>query len=36
VRQILTSSKQQAIEVIDLTYGDDGDSKGDDGNHTEV
>ena len=32
VRRILASSKQ----VIDLTRDDDGDSEGDDGNHTEV
>jgi hypothetical protein len=35
VRQILASPKR-AIEVIDLTCGDDGDSEGDNGNHTEV
>jgi hypothetical protein len=35
VRQVLASPKR-AIEVIDLTCGDDGDSEGDNGNHTEV
>jgi hypothetical protein len=35
VRQILASPKR-VIEVIDLTYDDDGDSEGDDGNYTEV
>jgi hypothetical protein len=35
VRQILASLKR-AIKVINLTYYDDGDSKGDDGSHTEV
>jgi hypothetical protein len=35
VRQILASPKR-AIEVIDLTCYDDGDSEGDDGSHTEV
>jgi hypothetical protein len=35
VRQILASPKR-AIEVIDLTCDDDGDSESDNGNHTEV
>ena len=35
VRQILASLKR-AIEVIDLTCNDDGDSEDDNGNHTEV
>jgi len=35
LRQILASPKR-AIEVIDLTCDDDGDSEGDDGNNTEV
>jgi hypothetical protein len=35
LRQILSSPKQ-VIEVIDLTCDGDSDSKGDDGNHTEV
>jgi hypothetical protein len=35
LRQILASPKR-AIEVIDLTCDDDGDSEGDDGSHTEV
>jgi hypothetical protein len=35
VRQILASLKR-AIEVIDLTCYDDGDSEGDDGSYTEV
>jgi hypothetical protein len=35
VRQILASSKR-AIEVIDLTCDDDGDSEGDNGSHTKV
>jgi hypothetical protein len=38
VRQILASLKQakRVTEVINLTRDDDGDSEGDDGNHTEV
>jgi hypothetical protein len=35
VRRILASPRP-AIEVVDLTGDDDGDSEGDDGNHTEV
>jgi hypothetical protein len=35
VRQILASPKR-VIEAINLTYDDDGDSEGGDGNHTEV
>ena len=35
VKQILAFPKR-ATEVIDLTCDDDGDSEGDDGNHTEV
>src|SRR2546421_8582703 len=35
VRQILALPKR-VIEVVDLTCDDDGDSEGDDGNHTEV
>ena len=35
LRQILDSPKQ-AKQVIDLTRNNDGDSEGDDGNHTEV